>query len=989
MTYRRKLIEVSLPLEAINVASAREKSIRHGHPSTLHLWWARRPLAACRAVLFSSLVDDPSEYMPDAESIHAERERLFRIIEDLVIWENSNNEEVLDKAKLEIARSVARNLGVDAPIGKEAIREFLATKAPPVLDPFAGGGSIPLEAQRLGLRAYASDLNPVAVLINKALIEIPPKFANMPPVHPTEDGGPMTEGVSPSSVSRPRSKGKKAVAPELWAKEWKGAQGLAEDVRYYGKWMRDEAFKRIGHLYPPVTITKEILAERADLQKQGLKAGDQLTVIAWVWARSVKCPNPACGAQMPLISNLALSTKKGNLAWVQPIADSRSVPPKIRYSIVIKQPAVAPLKVGRGAQFRCAACGQIAAEEHIRNEFIRKFVSADLIAVVADSPKGRIFLVPDDFQSEVAKNARPTWFPDEEMNTKTSNLVSGRGYGITHWHELFTQRQLVALTTYVDLIGCVREKIISDVTHTMAQDEKKLAAYTDAVIMYLALGVSRLSDINNSHCMWERTKTQVRHVFTRQAIPMVWDFGEPNIFAEAAGDFAISLGNLSLALENTPSVGFGKVGQISAELSLEGMPAPMVSTDPPYYDNIGYADLSDFFYIWLRKSLGNVYKDIFSTMLTPKSKELVAAADRFDGNKGKAEEFFLNGLENVFASIRIKSVQGFPTTVYYAFKQAEEDNTEQDTENINTVLASTGWETMLEGLVRSGFSITGTWPMRTELNNRMIGIGTNALASSIILVCRPRLENATSCSRREFLSALKREVAPALHELQQGSIAPVDLAQAAIGPGMAVFSRYSAVLEADGKPMSVRTALTLINQALDEYLSEQEGEYDADTRWALSWYEQFGHNEAAYGVAETLSKAKNTSVNGLVEAGILEARGGKVRIYRRDELSPSPSGRGAKGEGWDPAKDKRLTAWEACQHLIYALENGGEESAAGLLAKLGAISEPARDLSYRLYTVCERKGWSQDALGYNMLVVAWPRLKELAARQKTEQGKLL
>lgn len=959
----KKLIEVSLPLEAINKEAAREKSIRHGHPSTLHLWWARRPLAACRAVLFSSLVDDPSEYMPDEESARVERERLFGIIEKLVVWENSNNEEVLYEAQLEIARSVARNLGVDVPVGKEAVREFLATKAPPVLDPFAGGGSIPLEAQRLGLRAYASDLNPVAVLINKALIEIPPKFANMPPVHPPEE----------APASKKKSKKGEGNLP-LFAREWKGAQGLAEDVRYYGKWMRDEAFKRIGHLYPPVTITNEMLAERPDLKEQGYKAGDQLTVIAWLWARTVKCPNPACGAQMPLVRSFTISSKKGKEIWVDPKIERNISVPKIRFHV--KQGKGNPPEniVNRNGA-RCICCDTPVPLSYIRSEGQSGRIEPQLITIVANDKKGRVYLSPNEIHINIAARANPTWKPEQELQGKVR--VNVPLYGLTTFGDLFTDRQLNALDTFSNLIDGVRQLIYDD---ALLASHPNAHSYADAVVTYLSFVIDWCSNY------WSSLTTLgegfIRGTFSRQALAMVWDYSEANPFCQSSGNFLNGLEWIERALTLLPCHPDGNVKKEDAGVLNFNVPVG-ISTDPPYYDNISYADLSDFFYVWLRRSLGNVYPDLFSTVLTPKTQELVATPYRFDGDKNRAQAFFEQGLHRVFNNMSRITHVDYPVTVYYAFKQSESSDDLGEEINAFSLAdsrASTGWETMLDGLLKNGFEITGTWPVRTERESRSVGIGANALATSIVLVCRARPENAASCSRREFLSALKKELAPALRELQQGSIAPVDLAQAAIGPGMAVYSRFSTVLEADGKPMSVRTALSLINQALDEYLTEQEGEYDGDTRWALSWFEQFGHNEAAYGVAETLSKAKNTSVEGLAEAGILEARAGKVRILRRDELDIE----------WDPTQDKRLTAWEACQHLIYALENEGEEAAAALLSKLGQVTEPARDLAYRLYTVCERKGWAQDALGYNSLVVAWPRLKELAAKRvEPGQGKLM
>jgi putative DNA methylase len=912
-------------------------------------------------VLFSSLVDDPSEYMPDEESARIERERLFDIIEDLVIWENSNNEEVLDKAKMEIARSVARNLNLDVPIGKEAVREFLATKAPPVLDPFAGGGSIPLEAQRLGLRAYASDLNPVAVLINKALIEIPPKFANMPPVHPVNS--------NPPAVSNEKRSRKKKVVPqdELWQKEWKGAQGLAEDVRYYGQWMRDEAFKRIGHLYPPVTITKEILTERSDLKSQGLKPGDELTVIAWQWARTVACPNPACKKTIPLIKSFWLSTKKDKKAWIQPIMVPTSK--DVTFSVQVGNGKVLDGTVNRNGA-TCIHCKTSVPFDYISQEGKSKRLGSQMTAIIAESSKGRIYLPPtNDFEKFII----PSF--DDIPETHLPNQALGfrvQRYGITDHIDLFTPRQLAAIATFGNLLDDVRQCVLNDSMSVNLDYSSLGKLYSDAISVYLSFAIDKGANYWSSLCAWHTSAEKMVSTFSRQTMSMVWDFTEANPFSSSSGNVNLGIEQAAEMLDNVPSSGFAWVEQHDATEPVNYVRNVLVSTDPPYYDNINYSDLSDFFYIWLRRNLSKVYPELFATLLTPKSLELIAEPGRFNGEKR---------LSRTFTSLTTYISSDYPISIFYAFKQQETDSVVEDEDypsGDSNAIASTGWEKMLEALMRSGFSIIGTWPMRTEQGGGLRLVGRNSLASSIVLVCRPRPENAPSSSRREFLSALKKEIAPALRELQQGSIAPVDLAQAAIGPGMAIYSRYSGVLEADGKPMSVRTALTLINQALDEFLAEQEGEYDGDTRWALTWFEQYGHNEAAYGVAETLSRAKNTSVDGLSEAGIVEARGGKVRLYRREELDTD----------WDPIQDKRLTAWESTAHLIYALENSGEEAAAELLANLGPVAEVARDLAYRLYTVCERKGWAQDALGYNMLVVAWPRLKELAVKQ-TKQDKLL
>lgn len=907
---------------AINAASAREKSIRHGHPSTLHLWWARRPLAACRAVLFASIVDDPSsrpEEFPTEEAQEQERQRLFGIIERLVLWENTNNEEVLNEARAEI---------------------LMATDGhpPPVLDPFCGGGSIPLEAQRLGLEAHASDLNPVAVLITKALIEIPPKFAGMPPVNPEAR--------------------KKMQMTLKGAKEWKGAEGLAEDVRYYGKWMRDEAEKRIGHLYP----------------KAKLPDGTEATVIAWLWARTVKCPNPACGAMMPLVRSFALSTKKGKEAWVEPIVDSDR---NIRFEVRTGkgQPQEGTVN-RRGA--RCIACGTPVGFDYLRFESREKRMGSQLMAIVAERKKSRNYVSPESSHSEITSEVIPSFKPDGEIADNPGHTNVYR-YGLTTFGDLFTPRQLVALTTFSDRVAEARERALSDALAAGLPDGEGIAdggrgarAYADAVGTYLAFAVDRCVDYCSAICSWNSNRDNIRNTFARQAIPMVWDYAEANPFSNSSGNFLGAINWIVDVLQAISPQASGNARQCDSTSFIPPDLSPLISTDPPYYDNIGYADLSDYFYVWLRRSLAQVHPDIFSTLLVPKERELVAIPYRFGGSKKEAEYFFEEGLDRTFELIRRVCKESFPITVYYAFKQAEEDTE-------NSGLASTGWEVMLGSLVTSDFTITGTWPMRTERTGRSVSLGTNALASSIVLVCRPRPDDAPIGTRKEFISALKRELPLALHQLQKGNIAPVDLAQAAIGPGMAIFSRYSKVLEADGSPMRVRTALQLINQHLDEYLSEQEGEYDPDTRWALSWFEQYGMKEGPFGDAETLSKAKNTSVEGMVQAGILRAGAGKARLLGRDEMNPD----------WDPATDRRLAVWEATQHLIRVLEGQGEEEAAMLQSRLGGYAESARDLAYRLYSICERRGWTQEAVSYNALVTVWPRLKELSAiRERPMDRKL-
>jgi putative DNA methylase len=937
----KKLIEVALPLDAINKESAREKSIRHGHPSTLHLWWARRPLAACRAVLFASLVDDPSshpEQFPTEEDQQRERDRLFRIIEELVKWENSNNERVLSAARAEIMRSAGRN-------------------PPPVYDPFAGGGSIPLEAQRLGLEAHASDLNPVAVLINKALIEIPPKFANLPPINP-EDRNRI-------------------------GAEWKGAAGLAADVRYYGKWMRDEAEKRIGHLYPKVRLPKEY-------------GGGEATVIAWLWARTVKCPNPACGAHIPLVRSFWLSIKKDRRTWLEPIFDrsENGVLFKVRTG---NPDAENSNKIGVGtgfvnsvgkkskAMFGCIACHTMIKGGYVDEEADQGRLSVAPLAVVVEGSRGRIYL---PFDAESLRSAieypveiligleKDNVIPQEPARGTFASNAQGRSYGFKVFADYFSLRQKALLGTLVMILRDLR-KIVTEHALQNVEDSKRFDAqsYANALATYLSFTLDRSVDRNSTLCGWDSSPKMeaLRNTFARQAIAMAWDFAEGNPFSESSGNWMNNVVWTAKVVEGLISSGNAIVKQADAASLNTDESGLIISTDPPYYGNVGYADLSDFFYVWLRKAIGDIYPELFSTLLVPKTEELTAIPWRFDGDRQRAKEFFESGLTRTFSRMRPVQHSDFPLTVFYAVKQSESDDSPETIDSeISSV--STGWETMLAGLIRSGFAITGTWPMRTELANRSVSLGTNALASSIVLVCRPRPDDAKNTTRLEFIRALRRELPDALRKLQRGNIAPVDLAQAAIGPGMAVFSRYKAVLEADGTPMRVRTALQLINQALDEVLAEQEGEYDADTRWAIAWFEQYGMDEGPYGTAETLSKAKNTSVGGMVEAGIAAARAGKVRLLKRDELPTD----------WRPDTDRRLTAWEAVQHLVRALDQRGEQGAAGLLARIpGGLADVARDLAYRLYTTCERKKWAQEALAYNSLVVAWPEIARLAAeRQK-------
>jgi putative DNA methylase len=940
--HRKKLIEVALPLDAINKASAREKSIRHGHPSTLHLWWARRPLAAARAVIFAQMVDDPSSYpdlFPTEKKQEKERQRLFRIIEDLVLWENTTNEAVLQAARDEIWQSWRRACAenADHPRAREL---FDRKKLPAFHDPFAGGGSLPLEAQRLGLEAYASDLNPVAVLINKAMIEIPPRFAGRPPVNPES-----------------------RREPSLIAREWKGARGLAEDVRYYGKWMRDEAEKRIGHLYPKIEVTTEMARERPDLKKY---VGQKLTVIAWLWARTVRSPNPAfAGVDVPLTSTFMLSTKAGQEAYVEPEIESGGYDFKVKVGKP-KDTDVANngTKLARGANFQCLMSRTPMESDYIKSEGVAGRMGARLMATVAAGDRGRVYLSPTREMETIARLAKPSWVPEGSF-VEDARAFTPCLYGIREWRHLFTSRQLVALTTFSELVNEARERVKRDSTASgLSEDGRALAdggtgaaAYGDAVAVYLAFAVDKAANMWSALCFWMNDRGAMRETFARQLLPMVWDFAEANPLSSSGGNFNHFLDKIAMAVDTMPANSRGNAATADAAVQVTSQ-GKCISTDPPYYDNVPYADLSDFFYVWLRRSLKVVFPELFATLAVPKAEELVVTSYRH-GGKRMAEVFFMDGMTGAMSQLAEQGHSAYPITIYYAFKQSESGGVDGT--------ASTGWERFLDAVIRAGLAVSGTWPVRTEqaaaLKSEM-----NALASSIILVCRKRPADAPTATRREFVTALKAELPAALANLQRGNIAPVDLAQAAIGPGMAVYTRYAKVLDAEGKPVTVREALALINQTLDEALAEQEGDFDADSRWALTWFEQSGFAEGEYGVAEQLSKSKNTSVAGMVEAGILASHRGRVRLLRPEELPAT----------WDPATDTRLTVWEMVHHLIRVLQSGGESAAAELAAKLGSKAEVARELAYRLYALCERKKRAPEAMAYNGLVQSWPEILRLA-----------
>jgi putative DNA methylase len=947
----RKLIEVALPLDAINEACAYEKMPGIGaHPRGIHLWWARRPLAAARAILFAQLVNDPGtnigrgfKYGMNKKDAAVERKRLFKIIQELVKWENSTNENVLKSARTEILRSWHEVCGLnkDHP---QATNLFNPGKLPAFHDPFAGGGAIPLEAQRLGLESYATDLNPVAVLINKAMIEIPPKFA----------------GRAPVGSEMETKKGKRLALK----RDWHGTTGLAEDVRRYGAWMLAEAQKRIGHFYPPAEITAEMAGNRPDLKPL---VGRKIPVIAWLWTRTVKSPNPAFShVDVPLVSSFVLANKVGKEAYVHPVVDGE----KYYFTVKIGTPPqgaeVGTKVAGPGANFLCLVSGAPISADYIRMEAQAGRMGQRLMAVVAEGQKGRIYLSPIQKTEDVAGSATPSWKPDIAFFQHALGFRVGN-YGMSKWSDLFTSRQLVGLTTLTELVGETRERVRKEALIAgMASDEIGLEnggiganAYAEAVSVYLAFAVDRCADFSNSLTRWVPGNQKVMNLFGKQTVSMTWDYPEAAVLADTVGGFAPASQYIADCIEKLSPTSDGFAAQADAQTQTVSK-LKIVSTDPPYYDNIGYADLSDFFYIWLRRSLRSVFPATLATMTVPKAEELVATPGRH-GSKESAEMFFLEGMTQVIRNLAEQAHPEGPVTIYYAFKQS---NTSGDAGT-----SSTGWETFLTAVLHAGFSIVGTWPLRSEQEFRMRGMGSNALASSIVLVCRKRLPDAVTISRREFLRELNGRLPDALDEMTKGAgddrspVAPVDLSQAIIGPGMAVFSKYAAVLEADGSPMTVRSALQLINR----FLAEED--FDADTQFCLHWFEQHGWTEGAFGDADTLSRSKGTGVDGMKEAGVLKSGGGKVRLLKWAEYSAD----------WDPRTDTRVPVWEALHQLIRALKQGGESASGELLAAIGGKAEAVRQLAYRLYTLCERLGQAEDARAYNELITSWTGIESAAS----------
>lgn len=769
----------------------------------------------------------------------------------------------------------------------------------------------------------------MAVTINKAMIEIPPLFAGMPAVNPDARA---REGME----------------------SWEGNNGLAADVEYYGAWMKEEAARRIGHLYPKVKVPAE-------------QGGGEATVIAWLWARTVKCPNPACGHEAILVRSFDLSKKKGKEWHVEPVCEGG----EMRFEVAPGKATQDGTVNRRGAT--CVHCGAPIDFKYCRDEAKAGRMSAKLMAVVAEGRHGRVYIAPNDELAYAADVPEPEEAPQSYLPEQALGFRV-QAYGMNQWKKLFTNRQLTALTTFSELVGEAQRKTEADAIAAGLPDDgiglddggTGARAYGEAIGVYLAFAVDKCSNLWSTITGWMNDRGAFRETFARQAIPMVWDYAEANPFSNSGGSFLQCLSRIPDTLTYLPlQVTNGVARQFDAQ-SDNGMRGILVSTDPPYYDNIGYADLSDYFYVWLRQSLRNTYPKLFSTMLVPKHEELVATPYRENRGKGGAREFFEEGMFSTFKQVNKYACEDVPVTIYYAFKQSETE-TKNDIEST----ASTGWETMLSAIIRAGFSITGTWPIKTESAGRAISQGTNALASSIVLVCRKRPEGAPMGTRRDFVMALKRELRAALDKLRSSNIAPVDLAQSAIGPGIGVYSRFSQVLEADGSPMTVRAALQIINQDLDSYFSDQDGELDRESRFCVDLYTQKAFDTISFGEADVLARAKNVSIEGLAAKGLLASAKGQVHLLDRGEVSNRVS--------------FTLPTWLVTQQLTHALEDGGVTACAKLLVgALGGKADGAKALAYRLFTIADKKNWQQEAFAYNSLVTAWPEIQSKAAQLADE-----
>lgn len=853
------LIEVALPLERVSRAAVREHQ-RAGSP--LHLWWSRKPAAACRAVLLASLLPDPGDA--------AGRARL-----------------------LDLVAAVAE-AGPGAPALAEARALLRAGDPPPVvLDPFCGTGAIPAEAQRLGLAAVAADLNPVAVLAARALLQVPDRFAGRPACHP---------GAAAAGGGR--------------------LEGLVADVRAYAADVGAAAHAAIGEAYPPDAAGRP--------------------VVAWIWARTAPCPNPACGLPMPLLHAFTLAAPPARPAWLLPGAGDG--PWRVGGP---GDPSPPPGTVTRTAA-RCLHCGTLHPLRAIRERARDGGLGQRLVCLVVRTGRGKAYAEADAVQAQRAAQVRAPGGPDTDLPEAALGFGTAN-YGLRRHRDLWTPRQLLALGTFSEQVRAIRARASADARRAGWPDGEPLRAggrgalaYGEAVSLYLALALDRAAARWCTFARWHRTRENVEHPFATPGLPMPWDFAEANPFAETAGGWGAAVEAVARALAAAPAaeadVPPAECVQADAASPAPGRGGMLVCTDPPYFDKVPFADTADLFYVWLRPTIGDVYPDLFRTVLTPKAEELVADPHRFGGAEA-ARARFRERMTASFTTLRA-AAGPHPLCVFYAFQ-----------ERSGAAGTAVGWEVVLESMVAAGLQVTGTWPLRTEHAQRLRTKASNTLASTIVLVCRPRPADAHRIPRREFAALLRRELPGALAALAEGGVSPADLAQAAIGPGMAVFTRFSAVLDGEGT-LGVGEALRLIADSVEAHLDKATADLDPLTRLCLAWADLHGFAPGPFGEAEVLARAKDARLEDAAAEGIAAVQGGQVRLLPAGDLAAP---RRAPASAW------------AALHRRMAGDGAPGPAAAPWAAA------PLRALAHGLYAIFDRRGEGARAAAYDAAAEALPR----------------
>jgi putative DNA methylase len=884
---KRKLIEVALPLDEINAACKADKDRKTGTIRNLHKWFAPMPLPAWRALLFATLIDAPGN--------EADRAQLLDIIKRLV----KHGADLPDNADLAEATQV--------------LSEAWNGETPVVMDPFCGGGSTLVEAQRLGIQSLGSDLNPVPALVSRTLTELLPAQHGLPPTHPPESHTQALFGHS-------------SVAQDY--------EGLAEDFRYYATGVLDKVRETTKENYP-------------------LRQGEN--PVAWIWARTARCVNPACGIRTVLVTTWWLSKKPGDLAWIEhTVADGQ-----VHLRVVGNQASGSPPeppKAPRGTTFQCLACGSLVSDSQLIEQGRRGEIGYRLLAVAATVDGRRVYRDPLPGEESTALAVR---IPDDLPNVAQSDdtrSFSGPRYGFPNFTDLFMPRQLATLSAFADETARLYATLLMGGTNE---------ARATAIVTLLGLAVGQLALVGSTETRWRlrvAAHAKAEGAFSRNDLRLNWDFAETYFASASVGDWLETVNSMIRAFEYAAH-GVGKVLKADARVARADRPA-LVATDPPYFDAIDYADLSDFFYIWHRRALRGIHPDLYSTVATPKSGELIASARRHHNDKDAAREYFVEGFTQTFGNLSRSLHPDLPLVVVYASKEQRAGDEE------------TRWSAILTAILAAGLEVTSTWPIHGTGSSRMIGIGANAVASYIVMTCRPRPSGAGATSLNEFARTLRRELGPAVRDLQSSSILPIDLAQAAMGPGMQIFSRYREILDQNGRRVPVEQALRLINQALSEILDEQEGELDPESRFAVRWWEQHHWEPGPFGDADKAARPLGIAVEDVVAAQIAAADVGTVRL----------AGRGSLNRDWQPAADSRPTAWEAVHHLADRLiDGGGELDAARLMADLGDFRDSAMALVYRLHDIAARRGWTDDQERYNALIHSWADLVKLGASQSAAE----